>query len=347
MSKPLPIFKVHNEVYRADTCGPLVRAVDEGSVDIESLSHSHYPGRQIPAGILPRVSTVGYWDAGHDQDWGLPWHRNEGVEFTFLQSGSLGFAVDDHECTLQPGDLTVTRPWQRHRVGLPNVTAGRLHWLIFDVGVRRPNQEWNWPAWVLLTESDLAEFTNILRHNERPVWHVDSEIRKCFQAIGQAVKTDAGGSNGSRLAVRINELFVLLLDMLRQQKVALDESLSSSSRTVQLFLASLREHVEHLATPWSVHQMAESCGLGVTQFVHHAKVLTNMTPLQYLNTCRLDAAAKLLRERRAETIVDIAMACGFSSSQYFATVFNQRFGDSPRDYRRRLPAQKDLIAARA
>src|SRR5690349_10594143 len=102
MSKALPMFKMQNEMYRADTCVPLVHAVERGAVGIESLSHSHYPGRQIPPKILSGVSTVGYWDAVHDQEWGLPWHRNEGVEFTFLQSGSLGFAVDDHECTLQP-----------------------------------------------------------------------------------------------------------------------------------------------------------------------------------------------------------------------------------------------------
>jgi AraC family L-rhamnose operon regulatory protein RhaS len=84
--------------------------------------------------------------------------------------------------------------------------------------------------------------------------------------------------------------------------------------------------------------MAESCGLGVTQFVHHVKLLTNMTPLQYLNSCRLEMAARLLRERSTDSIVDVAMACGFSSSQYFATVFSQRFGGSPRDFRRRITA---------
>ena len=336
MSKPVPIYKAQNEKYQADTCVPLVRAAAEGSLELQSLAHGHYPGKRLRSGILAGVKTVGYWDADHDQDWALPWHRNEGIEITFLQSGSLGFAVEDYQCTLQPGDLTVTRPWQRHRVGLPNVTAGRLHWLILDVGVRRPNQTWKWPEWVLLSGSDLQELTNILRHNERPVWRVNSEIRRCFNVIGQAVKTESGGNNDSRLAVRINEMLVLLLDTFRQQKVTLDESLSSSSRTVQLFLMDLREHADHLASQWSVHQMAESCGLGVTQFVYHVKLLTNMTPLQYVNNCRLDLAARLLRERTTDSIVDIAMDCGFASSQYFATVFGHRFGGSPRDYRRRL-----------
>ena len=56
--------------------------------------------------------------------WGLDWHRNEGIEFTWLEQGTLPFATDDVETVLRPGDLTITRPWQRHRVGAPHVTPG-------------------------------------------------------------------------------------------------------------------------------------------------------------------------------------------------------------------------------
>ena len=76
------------------------------------------------------IRTVGRWDARHDQRWGLDWHRNEGIELTLLSRGRLAFATDAGEQVLRPGDLTVTRPWQRHRVGAPFVTPGRLHWLI-------------------------------------------------------------------------------------------------------------------------------------------------------------------------------------------------------------------------
>jgi AraC family L-rhamnose operon regulatory protein RhaS len=81
--------------------------------------------------------------------------------------------------------------------------------------------------------------------------------------------------------------------------------------------------------------MAESCGLGVTQFVHHVRRLTNMSPLQYLNECRLDTAATMLRQSPSLSIIDVALACGFSSSQYFATVFDRRFGVCPTLFRSR------------
>ncbi len=33
-------------------------------------------------GRAAEVRTVGYWNAKHDQGWGLDWHRNEGIELT-------------------------------------------------------------------------------------------------------------------------------------------------------------------------------------------------------------------------------------------------------------------------
>jgi len=328
------VFKGGNEIYQADSCTPLVDAAARGCVHLQAIGHGHYPGRKLPADALPGLKNVGYWDAGHDQDWGLPWHRNEGLELTFLESGSLGFAADDHDFILEPDDLTITRPWQLHRVGLPNVTAGRLHWVILDLGIRRPNHSWKWPEWILLSDHDRDELTNILRHNERPVWHATPDIRRCCKAIACAVESDSGGSSTSTLAVRLNEICVLLLDMLRSQKAALDSSLSSSRRTVQLFLNDLRRHPGHLAFDWSLQVMAEACGLGVTQFISHVKVLVNMTPLHFLKSCRLDMAARLLRESPELSILDVATSCGFCSSQYLATVFAQRFGVSPRDYRK-------------
>jgi hypothetical protein len=56
-----------------------------------------------------------------------------------------------------------------------------LHWLIIDVGVRRPNQDWKWPRWLLLSAAELAELAEKLRHNEDPVWQTSADVRHCFR----------------------------------------------------------------------------------------------------------------------------------------------------------------------
>ncbi len=332
MAKPVPIYREQGQTYAADACRPLYTAAEAGQVRLLALAHGHYPGKRLFPESLPGLGTAGCWDARKQQQWGLPWHRNEGIEITFLERGSLAFAVDGGRHQLRAGDLTVTRPWQRHCVGDPLVNPGCLHWVILDVGVRRPNQTWRWPPWLLLSPRDLAELTNMLRQNEQPVWRALPEIRRCFRDIAQAVEADDRGSQTSRLAIRINELLLALLELFRHHEIRLDESLSSSQRTVQLFLDDLGAHPEHLLLEWSAQEMAASCGLGVTQFVHHVRQLTNSTPLQYINRCRLERAAALLSDP-ARSITDIALDCGFSTSQYFATAFHRQFGCSPRAYR--------------
>ncbi len=284
---------------------------------------------------------VGFWDAAADQDWGLDWHQNEGIELTLLESGRLDFGVDSERFELHANDLTVTRPWQSHRVGDPHVGASRLHFLILDVNVRRPHQPWRWPAWLVLTQSDREELTGFLRQNENPVWPVTSEIGECFRRIAHAVETDDGGSSVSRLAVFLNEMFLLLLDMLRSRRVPMDRSLTSTQRTVQLFWQSLRENVEHLALEWTVQRMAKECGLGVTRFTHCTRELANMTPGQCLNHYRLEAAQQMLVIRPDLTVTQVALACGFGSGQYFSSLFRTAHGVTPARYRESMREGSD------
>jgi AraC family L-rhamnose operon regulatory protein RhaS len=138
MPKAAVIYRSERESYEADTCEPLVEAVDQGTVRLEALVRGHYPGRPLPPGALRGVQTIGFWDSNQQQEWGLPPHRNEGIELTFLERGNLAFGVREQSFDLQPGSLTITRPWQEHQVGNPYIASGRLHWVIIDVGVRSP-----------------------------------------------------------------------------------------------------------------------------------------------------------------------------------------------------------------
>src|ERR1035441_8384510 len=123
MARRIPIYHDHDEQYRADSCGPLLDAVRRGTLELQAVRHGHYPGLALPSAELAGVNMVGFWDAGKDQDWGLGWHRNEGIEFTFLERGRLPFGAGDRHWELRPNDLTITRPWQLHRVGNPTIAS--------------------------------------------------------------------------------------------------------------------------------------------------------------------------------------------------------------------------------
>lgn len=320
-------FTAGKTTYHADTCRELTDAVRRGTVRLEACARGTYPGARLPARATPGLLSVGFWDAGHDQDWGLPVHRNEGIEFMYMARGGTGFAVDGVSRLLRPGDLTVTRPWQPHRVGLPQVRAGLLYWVILDVGVRRPHQPWAWPDWIVLSRGDLAELTRLLRRTERPVWRAPALAAR-FEALGADVLSrDAEGSRASRLAVDINSLLIGILDLLRHVPAKDEPGLSSAERTVEMVLAEVEQSA---AEPWTLDRMAESAGLHRTRFAYYVRRLRNRTPIEVLAEARVALARRMIRERPDLPLTELAFECGFSSSQYFATVFRRVTGHAPR-----------------
>jgi AraC family L-rhamnose operon regulatory protein RhaS len=334
MSRLLPTYEDREQRYQADACSALAQAAQMGRVRLEAVVHGHYPGNKLPRSALPGVKTVGFWDAATEQDWGLDWHRNEGIELTLLETGTIDFGVDGSSHRLKPDDLTITRPWQRHRVGAPKVGPGRLHWLILDVGVRHPDEPWRWPGWIVLAKPDLKQLTEYLRHSDQAVWSNAIEVRECFREIANTLTSDRGGDGVSRLTIYVNQLLLAVLEVFRHRAVRLDRSLAGKQHTVELFLKDLKARPELLVRDWTVPAMARACGLGETRFAHYCRLLTNATPLKYLNQLRLDAAADLLRQRPTATVAEVAAECGFTSSRYFATAFQQHFGGTPTAWRR-------------
>lgn len=328
-----PIYRTCRKRYEIDRCVPQMRAVREGKIHFNALSKGYYPGLTMKRTALPGLNSIGYWDATGSQDWGLDPHRNEGVEITFLETGAMAFTVDDRRLELQAGDFTVTRPWQLHKLGAPNIGPGRLHWLILDVGVRRPNQEWRWPSWITLTPADRAELTRKLRQNENPAWKSSPEIAASFRSLANCIQRWNQPHVESRMINRLNELLLAILDALTRQQTYQNPELTSRRRTVELFLRDLANNARSSSEPWTLGKMATQCGMGITAFSQHCRELVNTGAVVYLNQCRLEHAARQLRAEDAATVTEIAFQNGFNSSQYFATAFAKRFHCAPRDYR--------------
>lgn len=310
--------------YRADTCAPLRKAAADGRVKLWAYGRDSYPGKPLAPGVLPHLQSVGLWNASTDQNWGLDYHRNEGIEFSQLLGGRVPYTCEQDDYDLTTGSLAITRPWQPHRIGRPNIPASNLCWFIVDVGVRRPNQEWKWPAWLPLHAGERDRLTHLLRQTSAPVWRSNTSITQAVNRIARALRGELSQPL-TRIALSISEILVELTDLIERENPTLDPYLTSTERTVELFLTNLRERLHE---PWTLDRMARECGLGKTRLVHHCRQATNVTPLEYLTNLRLTQATHLLTHTDAK-ISDIAQQCGFQSSQYFATVYRQHRGQSP------------------
>jgi AraC-like DNA-binding protein len=79
--------------------------------------------------------------------------------------------------------------------------------------------------------------------------------------------------------------------------------------------------------------LARQSHLSLSRFKSRFKAETGIPPKQFILQCKIEAARKRLVDGH-ESIGQIAMDMGFSSSQHFATVFKRLLGESPRACRK-------------
>ncbi|MGL6193761.1 MAG: helix-turn-helix transcriptional regulator [Thermoguttaceae bacterium] len=327
-----PIFRSNQTVYCADTCEPLVTAAKNGDIDTKSLVHGHYPGTTIPKEILPGLKMLGFWNATVPQNWGLPWHRNEGLEISFQASGNNVFSTLEAANQLNPGDLAISCPWQLHKIGNPNISVGLLQWMVIDVGGAYPNQRWKWPHWIILTDSDKEKLADLIVKNPYPVIRPKNKKIDTWNRLFTILKKNENDRQFSQIAIVINEILFQLIGILETYSSDEWTETSLTIRLVQSFIKELQMHPGQLFYQWTLPEMAKQCGLSISSFGTYFRQLTNMSPKNFLNKLRIEYAAQLLSEHPEVAITELALDCGFASSQYFATVFKKYIGKSPKAF---------------
>jgi PAS domain S-box-containing protein len=89
---------------------------------------------------------------------------------------------------------------------------------------------------------------------------------------------------------------------------------------------------EHFSEQIGIAELAQLVNLSVSQFQRRFKSVFHITPLQYINRIRINAACRQLRENN-DTISTVAQRCGFYDHSYFTKQFVKNIGMRPKEYR--------------
>ena len=108
-------------------------------------------------------------------------------------------------------------------------------------------------------------------------------------------------------------------------------------RRLQQVLEFIEDHIEDNLT---VEQLASLACLSQSHFAREFKAATGKSPYRHVTERRLIHAKALLSESN-QSLVDIAIRCGFSSQGNFGRAFRDATGDTPGRYRaQRIRAQR-------
>ena len=104
-----------------------------------------------------------------------------------------------------------------------------------------------------------------------------------------------------------------------------------------MFLSSWRSIEQYVLQNMSrgqiaLDEMASAMGMGRVPFFHKVRGITGKTPTELVRDIRLKHACQLLK-RTNINMSELAINVGFLTGENFITIFKEKFGLSPLEYR--------------
>ena len=240
-------------------------------------------------------------------------HQNI-MEICYLESGYQTYVVDQEEFHLQGGDAFLTFPNEKHGTGNFVEEKGSLYW--FQIKTLHMDSFLDLPK----KESDYL----IKSLNNLPSRHfkANSHWKELYENIfSLSEETDLAYRN---LKLR-QWTMSLLLDCIELSNQHFDKKIDTN---IDKALAFIQENIESV---FSIKDVANICFLSESHFKSKFKSTTGLSPLDYIQRKKIERAKELIHSGQL-SMTEIAMRLGFSSSQYFSSVFKKYTGKKPSQF---------------
>jgi AraC-like DNA-binding protein len=258
------------------------------------LTHVHYASGSPVAGSMPRD------------------HAHKLYEIYFLVEGSRTYYTDDTEYDLKPGDFALIYPGKLHKTG-----GGSYKRILLNI-----TPEF-FPAELIPYVKKCFDRVLI-----KPPGDYMPKALETFEKISRETSLRLPGNHLMAQAL-ISQLIVDLYRFAESGNCVVSKKDNTSNRIIEIISYINENYKEN----FTIDSLASMAFISRSHFCHQFKRVTNCSPIDYLNSVRLNAARHLL-ESTSLSISQIAEAAGFSGSNYFGDIFLKRFGISPREYRR-------------
>ncbi len=248
---------------------------------------------------------------------GLDPHRHDAIEICFLDTGQQTYRVGGRAYVLHPGDLYVTLPDEEHDSGGQPQERGLLRWL----HVRPPPPGRGFLGLTPAQSRPLAD--GLLRLGARRCFPGTPRVRQAFLTAEQRLAAAAAPLGRQALGNALIEVMLAVLEAAAlPPPTGRPASLNPALHLIE----------DNLNRQLRVPELARAAGLSTSAFKARFRREIGLPPADYVNRRRIALAQHQLRDSR-RSVTAIALALGFTSSQYFATQFRRYTGQSPARFR--------------
>ena len=283
-----------------------------------------------------------YLDLHHPR-YNMPFHWHKEWEIIYVLQGTFPVYADGILHTAHAGEMLLIRDGMLHG-GTPNDCIYEC--FLFDLQGLFRNQELvkkylrpiyhlellpriHYTVWE--TPEVLDVILELLDAYHRLPTDLSAQLSAALSAPSFEDTVQKAGLHELATVSAVSKLFLLILQngYYTQNNT---EVVSGSRKTDQI--KSVLEYIEsNFASPITLEVLADRANMNPRYFCRYFHSITHQTPLDYVNSYRIERASQLLLETD-RTVTDIGMECGFNDGSYFVKVFRKYRGLTPSRYRR-------------
>jgi AraC-like DNA-binding protein len=269
---------------------------------------------------LPEVPVFGHYQYSAARP-GLATHTHPNtVEICYLERGYQTYRADGREYHLVGGNVFVSPPNEPHDTAGQPEDRGALYWL--NLRIPKPGG-----SLLMLPAAEGALLTARLCNLPERQFAGRPALKQIFKSIFELYDQ---AENAFRRLALANQLVRCILEVIHCAHR--HESMHCSP-----LIATIVERVKSRPEPeYSLADLAQEAGLSVSRFKTKFKAQMGVAPHEFVLRCKMDAAKGLLASE-GRSVTDTAMHLGFSSSQYFATVFKRFTQQTPIEFCTKCP----------
>jgi len=241
-----------------------------------------------------------------------PHYHENAFEITYLCKGTLTFFADNQTHHLSGGDVYISFPDEPHHTGAVPISLNEMYWCQLDVTA--DNFLFLGKEWKKKLIGDLKKV------NPRLVSTNTGEMQKLMKDFFRLTHNGNGGGERFHAAsVLIYFLNQLIAYSKKQEKVI--------SKDIQ---AAVDYIVDNIYENILLDSLAGISGLSLSRFKQKFCQQLGFTPREYINFQKVETSKTLLEN--GKNVTDTAIELGFSTSNYFSSVFKRFTTLSPTDY---------------
>ncbi|MBN2653316.1 MAG: helix-turn-helix transcriptional regulator [Spirochaetales bacterium] len=238
-------------------------------------------------------------------------------EMIFVIKGLHNYEVEGEIYTLHGSEGLIIRPGEVHSTNNAPQQKGEIFWLIFSAECEVLARGLG------ISQEEASQIVSILSAGNLRTFRLNNEIADLLSKIF-ACDDDRSLLNRLYYKNSLTRLILAILDSSQWQVVPQMKS-SPVFRAVKFIRENIFEKI-------TISELAAACGISESYFKRLFTYEMGASPLDYVNRLKVEEAKLFLSEKKSVTTV--AFDLGFSTSQYFATVFKKYTGLTPKEWQR-------------